>query len=41
VAVVTDLGVYEPDTESKELRLTRLQPSVTVDDARMATGWDL
>jgi glutaconate CoA-transferase subunit B len=41
VAVVTDLGVLEPDPEACELTLTRLHPGVTVEDARSATGWAL
>jgi glutaconate CoA-transferase, subunit B len=41
VAVITDLGVYAPDPLSCELRLTALQPGVSVDDARAATGWNL
>jgi len=40
-AVITDLGVLEPDPETKELTLTRLHPGATVDAARAATGWDL
>lgn len=40
-AVITDLGVLEPDPETKELTLTRLHPGVTADQAREATGWDL
>jgi glutaconate CoA-transferase subunit B len=40
-AVVTDLGLLEPDPESKELVLTLLHPGVTADDARAATGWEL
>lgn len=40
-AVVTDLGVYEPDGKGGGLRLTELQPGVSVSDARVATGWDL
>jgi glutaconate CoA-transferase, subunit B len=39
--VVTDLGVLEPDPETRELTMTELYPDVTVDDARDATGWDL
>ena len=39
--VVTDLGVLEPDPETRELTMTELYPDVTVDDAREATGWDL
>jgi glutaconate CoA-transferase subunit B len=40
-AVITDLGVLEPDPETKELTLTRLHPGVEVETAREATGWDL
>jgi glutaconate CoA-transferase subunit B len=40
-AVVTDLGVLEPDPESCELTLTELHPGVSADDARAATGWEL
>ena len=39
--VVTDLGVLEPDPETRELTMTELYPDVTADDAREATGWDL
>jgi glutaconate CoA-transferase, subunit B len=39
--VVTDLGVLEPDPETRELTMTELYPDVTIDDAREATGWDL
>jgi len=40
-AVITDLGILEPDPESRELVLTHLHPGVTVDAARAATGWEL
>jgi glutaconate CoA-transferase subunit B len=40
-AVITDLGVLEPDPETKELTLTRLHPGATVEAAREATGWEL
>jgi glutaconate CoA-transferase, subunit B len=40
-AVVTDLGVLEPDASSCELTLTLLHPGVSVEDARAATGWEL
>lgn len=40
-AVVTDVGVYEPESPGGELRLTRLLPGATIEDARAATGWDL
>ncbi len=40
-AVITDLGVLEPDPETKELTLTRLHPGVDVEAVRGATGWEL
>jgi glutaconate CoA-transferase subunit B len=40
-AVITDLGVLEPDPQSKELTLTQLHEGVTVEQAREATGWEL
>lgn len=40
-AVVTDLGVLEPDDETCELTLTEIHPGVEVDQVREATGWDL
>jgi glutaconate CoA-transferase subunit B len=40
-AVITDLGVLEPDPETKELTLTRLHPGAEADAAREATGWEL
>jgi glutaconate CoA-transferase subunit B len=40
-AVITDLGILEPDPESRELTLTALHPGVTVEQARASTGWPL
>jgi glutaconate CoA-transferase subunit B len=39
--VITDLGVLEPDPDTRELVLTRVHPGVTAVDAQAATGWDL
>ncbi|MBR8744267.1 CoA-transferase subunit beta [Nocardiopsis sp. MG754419] len=39
--VITDLGVLEPDPDSRELTLVGVHPGVDVDDVRAATGWDL
>jgi acyl CoA:acetate/3-ketoacid CoA transferase beta subunit len=39
--VVTDLGVLEPDPETRELTLTHVHPGVEVDAVRAATGWPL
>jgi glutaconate CoA-transferase subunit B len=40
-AVITDLGVLEPDPPTKELVLTELHDGVEVAQAREKTGWDL
>ncbi len=32
--MITDLGILEPDPETKELTLTRLHPGATVEAAR-------
>jgi glutaconate CoA-transferase subunit B len=40
VAVITDLGVLEPDGDG-ELTLTQIHPGVTVEQVRESTGWDL
>ena len=40
-AVVTDLGVLEPDPNTRELRLTQIHPGVEADQVREATAWDL
>ena len=39
--VVTDLGILEPDPESRELTLTFTHPGVEVEQVREATGWEL
>ena len=39
--VVTDLGILEPDPESRELTLTFTHPGVEVEQVREATGWKL
>jgi glutaconate CoA-transferase subunit B len=39
--VVTDLGSYDFDPETGEMRLVSVHPGVSVDDVRAATGWDL
>ena len=40
-ALITDLGVLEPDPGSRELVLTQVHPGVEVDQVREATGWEL
>jgi glutaconate CoA-transferase subunit B len=40
-AVITDLGVLRPDSESREMTLVALHPGATVEAAREATGWEL
>jgi glutaconate CoA-transferase, subunit B len=39
--VVTDLGILEPEPETKELVLTELHPGATAHEACDATGWEL
>jgi glutaconate CoA-transferase subunit B len=39
--VITDLGVLEPDPETRELTLTGLHPGITVEQVRAETGWPL
>jgi glutaconate CoA-transferase, subunit B len=41
VAVITDLGILTPESETKELVLTKIHPGVTVEQVRAATGWPL
>jgi glutaconate CoA-transferase, subunit B len=40
-AVITDLGVLEPDSESCELTLTQIHEGVDVQMVREATAWNL
>jgi glutaconate CoA-transferase subunit B len=40
-AVITDLGILEPDPDTEELTLVALHEGVEVAQAREATGWDL
>jgi glutaconate CoA-transferase subunit B len=40
-AVITDLGVLEPDPQTCELTLTLLHPGVEAEQVREATGWPL
>jgi len=40
-AVITDLGLLEPDPDDGELTLTQLHPGVSVEEVRAATGWEL
>jgi glutaconate CoA-transferase subunit B len=40
-AVITDLGILEPDADSGELVLTRLHPGVSAEAAIAATSWPL
>ncbi len=40
-AVITDLGVLEPDPQSFELTLTECHPGVSAEQVREATGWEL
>jgi glutaconate CoA-transferase subunit B len=39
--VVTDLGRYDFDPDTGEMRLAAIHPGVELDEVRAATGWDL
>ncbi|MCI0434478.1 MAG: CoA-transferase subunit beta [Gemmatimonadetes bacterium] len=39
--VITDLGLLEPERESRELMLTHVHPGVDLDTVKRATGWPL
>ena len=39
--MITDLGVLEPDPETKELVLTQIHPGVDVTQVKEQTGWEL
>jgi glutaconate CoA-transferase, subunit B len=40
-AVITDLGVLEPDPDTLELTLTAVHPGVSAQQVTAQTGWDL
>jgi glutaconate CoA-transferase subunit B len=40
-AVITDLGVLEPDPDTKELTLTQVHEGVDPEQVKSATGWAL
>jgi glutaconate CoA-transferase, subunit B len=39
--VITDLGILEPDPETRELVLTHVHPGISAEQAQEATGWEL
>jgi len=39
--VITDLGILEPDPETRELVLTHVHQGIAPEQAQEATGWDL
>jgi glutaconate CoA-transferase subunit B len=41
IAVITDLGVLEPDRDSRQLVLTHTHPGVSVEQVQDATSWEL
>ena len=41
VMVITDLGLLEPDSKTKELVLTHLHPNIEVEKVIESTGWKL
>jgi acyl CoA:acetate/3-ketoacid CoA transferase beta subunit len=40
-AVITDLGILEPDPMTRELTLTSVHAGITLDQVTAATGWSL
>jgi glutaconate CoA-transferase subunit B len=40
-AVITDMGILNPDPGTRELTLTSVHPGVTPEKARQATSWPL
>jgi len=40
-AIITDMGVLEPNAQMTEFELVQTHPGITTDDVRHATGWDL
>jgi glutaconate CoA-transferase subunit B len=40
-SVITDLGVLEPDADTRELTLTQIHPGVEPEQVLEATGWPL
>lgn len=40
-AIVTDIGILEPESGSREFVLTHVHPGRTEEEARAATGWPL
>ncbi len=40
-AVITDLGVLEPNPETRELVLTQIHDGIEIEQVREATGWEL
>ncbi|TAN20172.1 MAG: CoA-transferase subunit beta [Actinomycetota bacterium] len=41
VMVITDLGVLEPDSDTRELVLTHIHPNIAVEKVIESTGWKL
>lgn len=40
-AVITDLGILEPDPTTKELTLTFIHPNVELEQIKESTGWEI
>ena len=39
--MITDLGILEPDPDTRELTLTHVHSGISAEQAQEATGWDL
>jgi glutaconate CoA-transferase subunit B len=41
IAIITDLGILEPDPVSKEFILTQIHSGISIDKVKESTGWPL
>ena len=41
IAIITDLGIMEPDPDTKEFILTQIYPGVSIEEVKEANGWEL
>ncbi|MFD2202904.1 CoA-transferase subunit beta [Shivajiella indica] len=39
--IITDLGILEPDPETKEFLLTHIHPGISLEEVKNNTGWEL
>jgi glutaconate CoA-transferase, subunit B len=41
LTLITDIGIFRPNPETSEMTVSELHPSRTIDEIRVATGWDV